>query len=91
MRKAKKTEYLLDIALFSWEDCEELCTDDLFFYGVTWKFPSMKKHKGRDVILSRDGKLELCGEDGTVAIKQSLFDIPEFRKALFDKLKKYDT
>ena len=78
------TEKLLNVELFDWDDWDD-CSENIFqYYGVKWKFESLRKYDGRTITLNRNGDVEIYDEnDGNVEKSFNLSQLKEF----IDKLK----
>ena len=77
------TEKLLNVELFDW-DSWDYCSEDTFqYYGVKWKFESLKKYDGRTISLNRNGDVEIYDDEGNVEKSFNLGQLKEF----IDKLK----
>ena len=78
------TEKLLNVELFDWDDWDDYSEDIFQYYGVKWKFESLRKYDGRTISLNRNGDVEIYDEnDGNVEKSFNLSQLKEF----IDKLK----
>ena len=78
------TEKLLNVELFDWDDWDDYSEDIFQYYGVKWKFESLRKYDGRTITLNRNGDVEIYDEnDGNVEKSFNLSQLKEF----IDKLK----
>jgi hypothetical protein len=90
----KHTEYLFGIPLFDWRDCEYFDNGVYCFYGVQWRFPSMNKWDGYEVMLytacEKAGMFSLSdeesGEDILCMQNTSFLKISEFKDAVLLRL-----
>lgn len=86
--KNKFVEVMLGIELW---DYEYIDLDEHFqyqYYNVEFKFDSLKEYNGKDPFFDfSTGKLEIYTDDGMNVEKTiNIFDVPEFRKALLNKI-----
>ena len=77
------TEKLLNVELFDWDDWDDSSEDTFQYYGVKWKFESLKKYDGRTISLNRNGDVEIYDDEGNVEKSFNLSQLKEF----IDKLK----
>ena len=72
------TEKLLNVELFDWDSGDD-CSEDIFqYYGVKWKFESLRKYDGKPISLNRNGDVEIYDDDGNVEKSFNLGQLKEF-------------
>ena len=72
------TEKLLNVELFDWDDWDDYSEDTFQYYGVKWKFESLKKYDGRTISLNRNGDVEIYDDEGNVEKSFNLGQLKEF-------------
>ena len=77
------TEKLLNVELFDWDDWDYLSEDIFQYYGVKWKFESLRKYDRKAISLNRNGDVEIYDDEGNVEKSFNLGQLKEF----IDKLK----
>ena len=72
------TEKLLNVELFDWDDWDDFSEDTFQYYGVKWKFESLRKYDGKTISLNRNGDVEIYDDEGNVEKSFNLGQLKEF-------------
>ena len=72
------TEKLLNVELFDWNDWDDYSEDTFQYYGVKWKFESLRKYDGKTISLNRNGDVEIYDDEGNVEKSFNLCQLKEF-------------
>lgn len=79
----KYIEKFCGISIFTWNRCDQVDDDAIYFYNVQFLIPSMEKYNGHDVLRQWDGALQVDSEDGKEYLwKGYVTDIPEVIESL---------
>ena len=85
----REEQEFLGIVLFTYEDLEQVDTDEMQYYDIEFPFESMKKYNGRHVNLYFEGWMEIINDTGKILWEGYPIDIEEFRNSLFTVEVKY--
>ena len=87
----KYIEKFCGISIFTWERCDLVDEDAIYFYDVQFLAPSMEKYNGHGVLRQWDGTLQVDSKDEKQYIwKGYVTDIPEVIEKLVRKQKEED-